>query len=65
MSGWNKAQHVNGFSCVYFLFYIVEHMYNRAVLPASTAKILINSWCKAEHLNGYFMLVVLKCEVDD
>jgi hypothetical protein len=43
----------------------MEHMYNRAVLPASTAKILINGWCKAEHLNGYFMLVVLKCEADD
>jgi hypothetical protein len=32
-------------------------MYNLTVLPASTAAILINGWCKAEHLNGYFMCV--------
>jgi hypothetical protein len=30
-------------------------MYNQAVLPYSTAAILINGWCKEEHLNGYFM----------
>jgi hypothetical protein len=44
---------------MYFLFYTVEHMYNRAVLPASVAKILNNGWCKAEHLNGYFMFLLL------
>jgi hypothetical protein len=33
----------------------MEHMYNLTVLPASTAAILISSWCKAEHLNGYFI----------
>jgi hypothetical protein len=33
----------------------VEHMYNQALLPASTAAILIPGWCKAEHLNGYFI----------
>jgi hypothetical protein len=35
----------------------MEHMYNRAVLPASTASPLITGWYKAEHLNGYFMRV--------
>jgi hypothetical protein len=38
-------------------------MYNQALLPASTAAILISSWCKAEQLNGYFMTIVLELEI--
>jgi hypothetical protein len=34
-------------------------MYNLTVLPASTAAILINGWCKAKHLNGYFICLFL------
>jgi hypothetical protein len=34
-------------------------MYNLTVLPASTAAILINGWCKAKHLNDYFICTFL------
>jgi hypothetical protein len=30
-------------------------MYNQTFLPASTAELLISTWCKARHLNGYFI----------
>jgi hypothetical protein len=38
----------------------MEHMYNLTVLPASTAAILITGWCKAKHLNGYFIISKLQ-----
>jgi hypothetical protein len=30
-------------------------MHNLAALTKSTAEILISDWCKAEHLDGYFI----------
>jgi hypothetical protein len=38
-------------------------MYNRAVLPTSTASIFIIDLCKAEALNGYFILQSLSNEI--